>query len=178
MLQSEAAGLYCLAPENPSLFSTNVGLMQHNIPSSNFSRFLTNLPNSQTCPPFYEFSPQSISNNSTSDEAEEQQLRVIDERKQRRMISNRESARRSRMRKQRHLNELWSHVVHLTTENHNLIDKLNHASENHDRVLRENARLKEEASELRQMLSDLQIGSPLSALCDLEEIPCNAAHLS
>ena len=82
------------------------------------------------------------------------------------------------MRKQKHLDELWSQVVRLRTENHNLMDKLNHVSECHDRVLEENARLKEEASDLRQMLSDLQIGSPYtaSALRDLGEVPCNTAH--
>ncbi|KAA8529259.1 hypothetical protein F0562_033942 [Nyssa sinensis] len=108
---------------------------------------------------------------------EEHQLSIIDERKQRRMISNRESARRSRMRKQKHLDELWSQVVRLRTENHTLLDKLNHVSECHDRVLQENARLKGETSDLRQMLSDLQIGSPYSALRDLEEVTCNTAHL-
>lgn len=66
------------------------------------------------------------------------------------------------MRKQKHLDELWSQVVRLRTENHNLIDKLNHLSERHDRVLQENAKLKEEASDLRQMLTDLQIGSPFT----------------
>ncbi|RYR56414.1 hypothetical protein Ahy_A05g022123 isoform B [Arachis hypogaea] len=95
------------------------------------------------------------SNSTTSDEADELPLSVIDERKQRRMISNRESARRSRMRKQKHLDELWSQVVRLRSENHNLIDKLNNMSESHDRVLQENARLKEEASDLRQMIAEI-----------------------
>ncbi|KAL6521674.1 hypothetical protein OROGR_018243 [Orobanche gracilis] len=112
--------------------------------------------------------PTSMSSNSTSDEADEQQQQqqqqqqsvIINERKQRRMISNRESARRSRMRKQKHLDELWSQVVWLRNENHQLIDKLNNVSESHDRAVEENARLKGEVSELRQMMSDMQINSP------------------
>ncbi|CAI0431013.1 unnamed protein product [Linum tenue] len=97
---------------------------------------------------------------STSDEADEQQTRIVDERKQRRMISNRESARRSRMRKQRHLDELWSQVLRLRTDNHSLLDKLNHVTDCHDRALEEIDHLKQEASALRQMLTDLPIGSP------------------
>lgn len=160
-------------------FPSNINLMQNSFPAIQFSRLLNNLPNYQHTPPIHEFTSQSscLSNNSTSDEAEDQQLRIIDERKQRRMISNRESARRSRMRKQRHLDELWSQVLRLRTENNNLIDKLNHVSEYHDRVLQENARLKEEASDLRQMLTDLQLGSPYNALRDLDEVPCNTAYL-
>ena len=126
-----------------------------------------------------ELTPQlsSISNNSTTDEAEEHQLSVIDERKQRRMISNRESARRSRMRKQKHLDELWSQVVRLRTENRELIDKLNHVLECHDRVLQENNQLREEASNLHQTLRDLQLNNPYADLQDMEEVPCNTAHL-
>ncbi|XP_062104728.1 basic leucine zipper 43-like [Humulus lupulus] len=124
--------------------------------------------------------PQSScfsNNSSTSDEADEQQLSLINERKQRRMISNRESARRSRMRKQKHLDELWSQVVWLRNENHQLIDKLNHVSESHDKVVQENVQLKEETTELRQMLSDLQISSPFPGLRDLDDLPCNTAYL-
>ena len=180
MLPGELTGLQHLAPENPILIPANLGLMQNTIPAFHFNRFLSSLPNSHIPPPAHEFTAQSssISNNSTSDEAEEHQLSIIDERKQRRMISNRESARRSRMRKQKHLDELWSQVIRLRNENHSLIDKLNHVSECHDRVLQENTRLKEETSDLRQMVTDLKIGSPYSlALRELEDIPCNTAHL-
>ncbi|KAI9105051.1 hypothetical protein K1719_022767 [Acacia pycnantha] len=112
-----------------------------------------------------------VLSSSTSDEAEDQkQTIMIDERRQRRMISNRESARRSRMRKQRHMDELWSQVVRLRTENNDLIHRLNHVSESHDRVVLENAKLIEEASDLRKMVADLQIGSPFAnALTDFND---------
>ncbi|KAL9225833.1 hypothetical protein vseg_001713 [Gypsophila vaccaria] len=131
--------------------------------------FFTNLPSPPTSS-----SPAYLSSNSASDESEEHQItQIIDERRQRRMISNRESARRSRMRKQRHLDELWSQVMRLKNENNNLIDKLNNMSENHDKVVQENARLKEEAFDLRQMISNMQMDSPYNALRDLDDFHCN-----
>ncbi|KAL4279141.1 hypothetical protein GQ457_03G011430 [Hibiscus cannabinus] len=180
MVPGELTRLHYIAPENPILIPANLGMMQNTIPAFHFNRFLNSLPNFHISPPAHEFTVQSsgFSNNSTSDEAEEHQVSIINERKQRRMISNRESARRSRMRKQKHLDELWSQVTRLRNENHSLIDKLNHVSECHDLVLQENERLKEEASDLRQMLTDLKIGSPYYlALKELEEVPCNTAHL-
>ncbi|KAH6807199.1 basic leucine-zipper 42 [Perilla frutescens var. hirtella] len=180
MIQQDFQELNYFSPENLPAFPANFGFNQSNSAAAlQYSRFLTNLPNYQTSAVptgIHEFSPNSTCN-STSDEAEDPQLRVIDERKQRRMISNRESARRSRMRKQRHLDELWSQVLRLRTENHSLIDKLNHVSESHDRVVQENARLKEEASDLRQMLTDLQITNSYTIFRDLDDIPCNTAHL-
>ncbi|XP_019180314.1 PREDICTED: basic leucine zipper 43-like [Ipomoea nil] len=150
-------------------------------PAIDFTRFL-NINNNHhqnalpiITPPDFSLSA-SISNNSTSDESEEQQHRIIDERKQRRMVSNRESARRSRMRKKRHLDELWSQVLAFRTENCNLLDRLNQMSEHHDKVLLENARLKEEASGLRRLVVELRDGGaddPFSDLRDLEDIKCS-----
>ncbi|XP_051141092.1 basic leucine zipper 8-like [Andrographis paniculata] len=91
-------------------------------------------------------------NSTTSDDAGGET--VINERKKRRMISNRESARRSRMRKQRHLDELWSQVVWLRNENRHLLDELNQASERHEDYAQENARLKEHILELHRMIAN------------------------
>ncbi|KZV27501.1 Basic leucine-zipper 42 [Dorcoceras hygrometricum] len=171
---------YFLAHENSSnshlTMQTNPTPFDHH-----FDKFLAHFPIHQTSLPMQEFAhnSSSVSNNSTSDDADENQFSsggIIDERKRRRMISNRESARRSRMRKQKHLDELWSQVLRLRTENHNLVDRLNVVSESHDRVLQENARLKEEATDLRGIVTELQICNSYSIFKDLEDIPCNIAH--
>ncbi|TKY50111.1 Basic leucine zipper 43 [Spatholobus suberectus] len=179
------SGLNYLLPSNPSPYPpNNYTMIQNNIPTFQYQRFSNQLQgynhNYNSPHQVPDFSPQSscISSNSTSDEADEQQLSLINERKHRRMISNRESARRSRMRKQKHLDELWSQVVWLRNENHQLIDKLNHVSESHDQVLQENAQLKEEASELRQVIRDMQIHSPCPSFTPLEDdVPCSSAYL-
>ncbi|KAL5582046.1 hypothetical protein UlMin_014488 [Ulmus minor] len=180
MQPSEVSGLHFLAPQNLSPFPDHhFSMNQTNTSNFHFNFSGTPLYNFQYPCQVQELNPQSscFSSNSTSDEADEHQLSLINERKQRRMISNRESARRSRMRKQKHLDELWSQVVWLRNENHQLIDKLNHVSECHDRVVQENSQLKEEASELRQMLTDMQLNSPFPSLRDLEDVPCNTAYL-
>ena len=179
MQPSEVTALHYLVSSNQSQYPPPFSMTQSNsAPTFQFNQFPNPLYNFQL-PQAQEFNPQSssFSSNSTSDEAEEQQLCLINERKQRRMISNRESARRSRMRKQKHLDELWSQVVWLRNENRQLLDKLSHVSECHDRVTQENAQLKEETSELRQMLTDMQLNSPFPALRDLEDVPCNTAYL-
>ncbi|KAK7309933.1 hypothetical protein RJT34_07075 [Clitoria ternatea] len=184
MVPSEIRGIHYLSQENPFLIPPNFGLLQSDIPNFHLNTLLSSVPNcnflSVSHDQFVAPPSSCLSSNSTSDEADEIQFNIIDERKHRRMISNRESARRSRMRKQKHLDELWSQVVRLRTENHNLIDKLNHVSESHDRVLQENARLKEEASDLRQMLADMQIGtSPFPcSIADFDDLPCNTSQLN
>ncbi|KAG7013079.1 Basic leucine zipper 43, partial [Cucurbita argyrosperma subsp. argyrosperma] len=181
MVPAEMTGIQFFPSENAFQIPSNIGMIQDSFQTfHHLNDFLGNQPMSQVPHPGLEFLAQSLSfsYNSTSDEAEEQQKSIIDERKQRRMISNRESARRSRMRKQKHLDELWSQVLRLRSENHELVDKLNHISDCHEKLLLENAKLKEEASDLRQMLSHLQIGRPYTpCLSDLEDIPSNTVHL-
>ncbi|GFY84830.1 basic leucine-zipper 42 [Actinidia rufa] len=155
--------LHCRLPPFPNPYLPHFSLTQNNTPSFQFSKSSNPLSHQlPITPQVQEFSPQPtcFSSYSTSDEAVEQQLSLINERKRRRMISNRESARRSRMRKQKHLDELWSQVMWLQNENHQLLDKLNRASESHDRVVQENSQLKEEASELRLVITDMQLNSP------------------
>ncbi|KAI4321317.1 hypothetical protein MLD38_034714 [Melastoma candidum] len=111
--------------------------------------------------------------NSSEEEQAHRQLFLVNERKRRRMISNRESARRSRMRKQRHLDELWSQVVLLQEENCRLTTGLARASEAGDKAALENARLKGEVLFLRGMLSDIQLNTTYSSLGDLAEVSCD-----
>ncbi|KAH7660179.1 HIT-like domain-containing protein [Dioscorea alata] len=74
--------------------------------------------------------------------------------KMRRMISNRESARRSRMRKQRQLHELQTQVAHLRRLNRCLFDELNAVIDSRNRVLVENECLLKEVSVLRMKLME------------------------
>lgn len=79
-----------------------------------------------------------------------------EERRLRRMVSNRESARRSRLRKQRHLEELASQVEWLRSRNLELSRGVG-AVTGHSRLFRrDNERLLSEAAVLRRRLSNLR----------------------
>ncbi|KAG0493543.1 hypothetical protein HPP92_004537 [Vanilla planifolia] len=87
--------------------------------------------------------------------SERDPLAVMAQRKQRRMLSNRESARRSRMRKQKHLEELVERVSYLRKENNEILTALNVATQRFLGVEAKNSVLRTQMVELRTRLQSL-----------------------
>ncbi|KAJ1690799.1 hypothetical protein LUZ63_014954 [Rhynchospora breviuscula] len=103
-------------------------------------------------------------------------ITVPDERKLKRMVSNRESARRSRMKKQQHLEELTSEVALLESENARAEMQANLLTERHSKVEAENAVLRAEAAQLAERLKSANKYLSLFEVArgvkmEIEEIP-------
>ncbi|XP_075515630.1 uncharacterized protein LOC142550287 [Primulina tabacum] len=81
---------------------------------------------------------------------------IIDERKRKRTQSNRESARRSRMRKQKHLENLGTQVNRQKRVNLELMNQLKLVVSQNEAVCRENEHLRLETVKLRQRLWDIR----------------------
>lgn len=101
---------------------------------------------------------------------------AMHQRRQRRMQSNRESARRSRMRKQKHLDDLIGQVATLQNDNGEILSKMNVATEHYVRVEAENTILRTQLMELTDRLqslnSVLRIVEDVSGYAmDIPEIP-------
>ncbi|PIA57038.1 hypothetical protein AQUCO_00600040v1 [Aquilegia coerulea] len=106
--------------------------------------------------PVNQHSNNSTNSNSGSDELTTRPEPVLDDRKTRRMISNRESARRSRMRKQRHLEDLRNQVNRLRLDNRELANRLELINHHCHILKRDNDQLCSESTILRQRLSDIR----------------------
>lgn len=78
-----------------------------------------------------------------------------DDRKRRRMISNRESARRSRWRKKQHLEDVTEQFNLFTVENRELKNRLSQIISQYHIVRKENELLRSERIALAARLSDL-----------------------
>ncbi|KAF9688162.1 hypothetical protein SADUNF_Sadunf02G0168500 [Salix dunnii] len=101
---------------------------------------------------------------------------TLDERKRKRMISNRESARRSRMRKQKQMEDLVNEASKLQNENNQLRQGINAAHERLMEMESANNVLRAQAVELTERLrslnSLLQIAEEVSGLSmEIPEIP-------
>uniref|UniRef100_A0A803M1W8 BZIP domain-containing protein n=1 Tax=Chenopodium quinoa TaxID=63459 RepID=A0A803M1W8_CHEQI len=162
-----------LPPPLSNQANNEINSSQFGILSSNHNKFL---PNLHSYLPLHDLttlnptlnidSPSSSPNNSiintlcsddqtTKEQSEEQEIRRL-----KRMISNRESARRSRLRKRKQLENLQSQVLQLLAANHQLAEKLNLVMESNYELLQENARLRDESICLRNELL-------MSMKCDL-----------
>ncbi|KAI3464912.1 hypothetical protein Pfo_021575 [Paulownia fortunei] len=80
---------------------------------------------------------------------------LMDQRKRKRMQSNRESARRSRMRKQKHLDDLMAQVTQLKKENSQILTSMNVTTQHYVNVEAENSVLRAQMMELTQRLHSL-----------------------
>ncbi|KAK6913696.1 Basic-leucine zipper domain [Dillenia turbinata] len=80
---------------------------------------------------------------------------MIDERKRRRMISNRESARRSRMRKRQHVEDLINEVSKLQKANSEIALQINQTSQLYAGIENENNILRAQVMELNDRLESL-----------------------
>ncbi|KAJ0229491.1 Basic-leucine zipper domain-containing protein [Hirschfeldia incana] len=78
-----------------------------------------------------------------------------DERKRKRKESNRESARRSRMRKQKHLDDLTAQVAHLREENTKIIGVIAVTAQQFVTIEADNSVLRAQFLELDQRLASL-----------------------
>ncbi|KAK1385048.1 Common plant regulatory factor 6 [Heracleum sosnowskyi] len=101
---------------------------------------------------------------------------TFDEKKRKRMISNRESARRSRMKKQQHVDKLIAEMSQLQSQNKVVMQKINEATGMFVGVASENNVLRAQLSELTDRLyslnSVLHIVEEVSGLAlDIPQVP-------
>lgn len=155
------------SPSQKPIFTSNLQNMEtgeghsfsHTDPSQGLHHFpfyysQLHLPsnNSPIQIPVHKSSPNPSSNsNNNNDEAKA----LLDDRQKKRMFSNRESARRSRMRKKQQIEVLQYHVDHLQALNHQLSQKIIYLLECNQQIHQQNAQLKDKVSSLQVALSDL-----------------------
>ncbi|GMI96823.1 basic leucine-zipper 44 [Hibiscus trionum] len=87
--------------------------------------------------------------------SEEDLHQLMDQRKRKRMESNRESARRSRMRKQKLLDDLTSQVAQLAKENNQILTSITFTTQHYLNMEAENSVLRAQIMELTQRLDSL-----------------------
>ncbi|XP_039053293.1 bZIP transcription factor 44-like [Hibiscus syriacus] len=87
--------------------------------------------------------------------SEEDLHQLMDQRKRKRMESNRESARRSRMRKQKRLDDLMAQLILLRKDNYQILTGINFITQQYLNMEAENSVLRAQIIELSQRLDSL-----------------------
>ncbi|XP_051141245.1 basic leucine zipper 9-like [Andrographis paniculata] len=102
------------------------------------------------------YEPDKSNNSKNLSPAGSAGLGLTEERKRRRMLSNRASAQRSRQRKQQHLKELRCRVNRFKVVNRKVMGELRFVLGQTEFVIRQNECLQAEAVVLRRRLSDMR----------------------
>ncbi|KAK9684435.1 hypothetical protein RND81_10G209900 [Saponaria officinalis] len=139
---------YCITSNNFNKFIPNI--INSNYEPLNDNNLITLNPTNNNVP-----SPSNDNNNNNEEliikeNDEEQEIRRL-----KRMLSNRESARRSRLRKRRQLETLQHQVCQLVAANYQLGEQLVQVTEANYRILQENAQLRQDAVLLQKNVTDL-----------------------
>ncbi|KVH92469.1 basic leucine zipper 4-like [Cynara cardunculus var. scolymus] len=114
--------------------------------------------------------PKTNTSSSGSNDGEKNLNPVDEQLRRRRKISNRESARRSRLRKQKHLETLRNRLSGYETGNRELMKRLMFVNHHGQIFRRENQRLRSESVMLQQKLCYLH-----QALLELHHHPLSAS---
>ncbi|CAN8276288.1 unnamed protein product [Cochlearia groenlandica] len=100
-------------------------------------------------------SSTSITTTSTIQLSSGPEESLTEQRKRKRMISNRESARRSRMKKQKLIEDLTAQVNHLKNENNEIVTSVNITKHHYLALETENSVLRAQLNELNHRLESL-----------------------
>ncbi|KAJ4968018.1 hypothetical protein NE237_014719 [Protea cynaroides] len=101
---------------------------------------------------------------------------VTDERKRKRMISNRESARRSRQRKQQHLDDLLGQVTQLQNQNSEIGQRAEAILQHYNQIESENQVLRARMLELNDRLGSLN--TLIAFMEDTGDLSMNSPEIS
>ncbi|KAK2990253.1 hypothetical protein RJ640_014705 [Escallonia rubra] len=88
---------------------------------------------------------------------DDERYTTVDEKKRRRMVSNRESARRSRMKRERHTKDLNDQVMRFMNDRKEIVQKINEVGQRHGAIEAENRILRVQREELSKRLESAEI---------------------
>ncbi|KZV26988.1 ocs element-binding factor 1-like [Dorcoceras hygrometricum] len=100
-------------------------------------------------------STRKVSNSSSEDDRGNRCM-TMDEKKRKRMISNRESARRSRIKRELHIKDLNDQTLYFTTRRSDMVQKIDEVTRRVGTIESENKILRKQGQELNKRLELLE----------------------